>query len=560
MSTLEQSPPATPVAQPCPSTEPDLIQKERATLRELLRLVAERAAAETQISGTISSSDTSADEGYQKSRAALVDKFENHKETYRKGDEDDRRAIVTAAITGETEAKNEFARASRKIAGDFDRAREQTKNEYLRGRTEATATFEAGERDSASKYAEALRPIGEATKIIESMTARTGAIFADYQKFGLEPAPTTATRETYRVEDTTGLLFDRLHKIEPDLALLEGLFIPKAVKGYRWLWIFLILFLVLIYPSVILTDNPIFGTIGALCGAILLGFAALKGLYSLSKSQVSRLYYPVCQALVDAQALAAHCLATALERNKQERAKVAERRDEEFQKAKEKQARTIAAAEGVRDDRLRRINEVYAERMVEIQTTQQVDLRNAIASYQERSVELEKQFQTGSRKLDEKYQDIKGKIQTRRDSSWRNLAARWREGTERVRAELDQIGRAVDAFGPAWDDPSWNDRPFPSAVPPVLRCGEVPIRLADLEKGVAADPRLMEGVPTQFNFPALRVFPERANLLIEAPAQGRAAAIGVLQAAMLRLLTSLPPAQVRFTIVDPVGIGRNFGA
>ena len=29
---------------------------------------------------------------------------------------------------------------------------------------------------------------------------------------------------------------------------------------------------------------------------------------------------------------------------------------------------------------------------------------------------------------------------------------------------------------------------------------------------------------------------------------------------MLRLLTSLPPGQVRFTIIDPVGIGRNFGA
>ena len=29
---------------------------------------------------------------------------------------------------------------------------------------------------------------------------------------------------------------------------------------------------------------------------------------------------------------------------------------------------------------------------------------------------------------------------------------------------------------------------------------------------------------------------------------------------MLRLLTSLPPAAVRFTIIDPVGIGRNFGA
>jgi hypothetical protein len=48
--------------------------------------------------------------------------------------------------------------------------------------------------------------------------------------------------------------------------------------------------------------------------------------------------------------------------------------------------------------------------------------------------------------------------------------------------------------------------------------------------------------------------------LIETPPEGRSAALAVLQASMLRLLTSLPPGQVRFTIIDPLGIGRNFGA
>ena len=48
--------------------------------------------------------------------------------------------------------------------------------------------------------------------------------------------------------------------------------------------------------------------------------------------------------------------------------------------------------------------------------------------------------------------------------------------------------------------------------------------------------------------------------MIETPPEGRAAALAVLQASMFRLLTSLPPGQVRFTIVDPIGIGRNFGA
>ena len=71
----------------------------------------------------------------------------------------------------------------------------------------------------------------------------------------------------------------------------------------------------------------------------------------------------------------------------------------------------------------------------------------------------------------------------------------------------------------------------------------------------------MEGVPTSFTFPArAERFPPAANLLIETPAEGRAAALAVLQASMFRLLTSLPPGQVRFTIVDPIGIGRSFGA
>ena len=66
--------------------------------------------------------------------------------------------------------------------------------------------------------------------------------------------------------------------------------------------------------------------------------------------------------------------------------------------------------------------------------------------------------------------------------------------------------------------------------------------------------------PRRFELPALRPFPAAANLLIETPAEGRTAALAVLQASMFRLLTSLPPGMVRFTIVDPIGIGRNFGA
>ncbi len=127
-------------------------------------------------------------------------------------------------------------------------------------------------------------------------------------------------------------------------------------------------------------------------------------------------------------------------------------------------------------------------------------------------------------------------------------------------AALDEINHEVDGYCPAWTGADWSQRGLPQVVPPVIRFGTVPLELAALPRGIAADPRLMEDVPVSFSFPALRPFPAGANLLIETPAAGRAAALAVLQASMFRLLTSLPPGQVRFTIVDPIGIGRNFGA
>ena len=55
-------------------------------------------------------------------------------------------------------------------------------------------------------------------------------------------------------------------------------------------------------------------------------------------------------------------------------------------------------------------------------------------------------------------------------------------------------------------------------------------------------------------------YPRRSLLLLKADGPGRARAVDVMQSAMLRLLTAMPPSKVRFTIVDPVGLGDSFSA
>lgn len=60
--------------------------------------------------------------------------------------------------------------------------------------------------------------------------------------------------------------------------------------------------------------------------------------------------------------------------------------------------------------------------------------------------------------------------------------------------------------------------------------------------------------------PAVLPFPARPSLLIKAAGAGKSQAVPVLQTAMLRFLTQLPPGDVRLTIFDPVGLGENFAA
>src|SRR5439155_9563914 len=65
-------------------------------------------------------------------------------------------------------------------------------------------------------------------------------------------------------------------------------------------------------------------------------------------------------------------------------------------------------------------------------------------------------------------------------------------------------------------------------------------------------------VPEAFAVPSTLGFPRQASLMIHTDREGREPAIRTLQMVLARLLTSLPAGRVRFTLLDPVGLGQSF--
>ena len=94
---------------------------------------------------------------------------------------------------------------------------------------------------------------------------------------------------------------------------------------------------------------------------------------------------------------------------------------------------------------------------------------------------------------------------------------------------------------------------------PALRFGQYTVDLQTFAGGLPTNASLVAS-PTAFQVPALLSFPENPSLLLKCHGRGRDEAVHAIRNIMLRFLTSLPPGKVRFTIIDPIGLGQNFSA
>ena len=180
--------------------------------------------------------------------------------------------------------------------------------------------------------------------------------------------------------------------------------------------------------------------------------------------------------------------------------------------------------------------------MVEVQTTQQREMREAIDAARPPSGRA---AHPGPRPA-----CPSSTRSTRRSrSGWRTsyeprgatMADRWREGIKTAAAELDAVNREVDGYCPAWNDPVWAERAVAAGRSAGRSIRDGPARARRPAARDLGRRPVDGGRAGVVRLPRPQAFPAGANLLIETPAEGRAAALAVLQASMFRLLTSLPP-------------------
>ena len=110
---------------------------------------------------------------------------------------------------------------------------------------------------------------------------------------------------------------------------------------------------------------------------------------------------------------------------------------------------------------------------------------------------------------------------------------------------------------PDWSAIEWDQWQRPTAPPEAIQFGSCTLPLGAVKNGISADERLVPD-ETELLIPALMPFDELPSFVVTAEGPGRKAAVDVLQAMMLRFLTTMPAGRLRFTVVDPSALGENF--
>jgi hypothetical protein len=131
--------------------------------------------------------------------------------------------------------------------------------------------------------------------------------------------------------------------------------------------------------------------------------------------------------------------------------------------------------------------------------------------------------------------------QERYDENRERIAQSFRQQLALLGPSLDKFNSAASAVGPEWDAPVWRTWTPSTRMPRVVCVGEMLAGIRD----------------DRISFPALIPFLNDRPLIIKADSQARDRAIEAIQSILLRLVATVPTADLRLILMDPIGQGQN---
>jgi DNA segregation ATPase FtsK/SpoIIIE-like protein len=351
------------------------------------------------------------------------------------------------------------------------------------------------------------------------------------------------------------------------LAELKGLSLPRLFSGIKPFVLAVALCIVVAvlahwFSSGRPTTNegiaaaPVNGGIVGLAvlGGLLLSALLGVGLWMLARSQIRQTYVPLRQFAAAARSAAVLAAAYAKEEREVARARAIRKRNSEIQAVKQQFAPQLTRATKNRDSGMQTIQADHTRKLEKTEAARDKSLAEIISWQRQNSQSIEQKYELEIQAAEQKHENQLRQSKEKLEHDNASLRRRWTDGLARIRTPLVEQNRAGGGQPQRWDDPLWKKWTPPKTFSSQIRFGELRV---DLKQITDQYPRTLQ-LPGSFAVPAALTMPRNASLTIHFEKGGRERAIATLQTTMVRLLTNVPAGRVRFTLIDPVGLGQNF--
>jgi hypothetical protein len=549
-------------------SEPLPITRLRQLHRDLAKLVAERSRKIPETEREYQARRAQAEEDGQAAQQATFDRFVKEKEALTADWQRSRQDAARRCQDETAAAVKEHAEMHRRMLTRMARTRRALKSQYEEARWTANAVLEGGKTAAETKRREDRAQVAAQSEQIQSLAQSTKALFQEWQVPLRDYEGLIGSGQTDPAVPRT--LEDCLATIQQNYEPLRRLLLPRVLRGKRLEMFCVLLGLALIFPlgwlvqALFGLELPLGPFIpGLVTGILVSSLAAIFArvqLYRHMRHRLRTLVVPLLQAVADAATARTRLLKwfdecyemqiainqdtyrqelEQIERTFQKgRARVKKEHDTELPRLVEQHELWLRDRERQRDEELRQVEDRHQKGMMELQSRTERENQQALETMRTRARDAQIWY----------------------DEERTSCHRRWERERDRLVIELRESTDADHQQFPPWDDPAWQSWAAPAAPPAVLRFGNVAIDLERYPGGEADESSGFLAPFRHFTLPALCACPEQGSLLFLANDAGRAVAVEALQTMMLRLLTAIPAGKVRFTIIDPVGLGQNFAA
>jgi S-DNA-T family DNA segregation ATPase FtsK/SpoIIIE len=541
-------------------TEPEaeLVELQRKMARDLLQLVADRADAEPNIDADFEERNASANKEFDATSQGTIVRFASDKDAAKQEYQQTRQVILKRYRTKRLVIDDDFNQQRDRILREYATDKSAAKNEFQESRWTITAVYEGNKTTTQSHLKDQHQRLGEAQEKISKIDAEAEVYLKECRQSYDPPPPGDTPSQPSESKKPGELLLERIARAQDDLTQLRGLIAPKLFKGRRLIVLPLVIWLLCLYPLWAIWD-----WIGIVVGTVVLGilFAVLTIWFrALAKSQVRRVCADLFRVIEEAETLVRCCKDQSTAECRERLIAGKKQFNRELRQAADRYRRLRALYKQRRTQEYKSAAQRFREQRIALRDLSKGDSATILEKYRRQRKETAGCYKRDSRGADKRLAQKLDESRQMHEMDWNLVTTNWREGLETVQNEAIDVSAQVGDLFPDWFSEQWRNWIPSNEIPPVIRFGQYQVDLAEIPDGIPQHERLQAATLPKLTMPAVLSFPRCFSLLIQAAEQGRLNATQLLQTVMYRMLTSLPPGKVRFTIVDPVGLGQNFSS